>query len=146
MESQKTMIAMSGGVDSSVAAYLTLQAGYTCIGAIAQMCDAALLGDAYSTQSILDARSVADRLGIELQVLDAAAPFKQAVVEPFIACYEQGLTPNPCIECNKHIKFSYLLDKALELGCRSGRIRTPGGIYCTKPLTRARISPIFSRD
>ncbi len=117
MESQKAMIAMSGGVDSSVAAYLTRQAGYTCVGAIARMCDAALLGDGYSTQNIVDAQSVADRLGMDFFVFDAVEPFKKNVVEPFITCYEQGRTPNPCIECNQHIKFSFLLEKALELGC-----------------------------
>ena len=117
MESQKAMIAMSGGVDSSVAAYLARQAGYTCIGAIARMCDSALLGDGYSTQNIADAQNVADRLGMDFFIFDAVEPFKENVVEPFIACYEQGRTPNPCIECNRHIKFSFLLEKALELGC-----------------------------
>ena len=117
MESQKALIAMSGGVDSSVAAYLARQAGYTCIGAIARMCDSALLGDKYSTQNIADAQNVADRLGMDFFIFDAVEPFKENVVEPFIACYEQGRTPNPCIECNRHIKFSFLLEKALELGC-----------------------------
>ena len=117
MKSQKAMIAMSGGVDSSVAAYLTRQAGYACVGAIARMCDAALLGDGYNTQNIADAQSVADRLGMDFFVFDAVEPFKKNVVVPFIACYEQGRTPNPCIECNRHIKFSFLLEKALELGC-----------------------------
>lgn len=113
----RAMIAMSGGVDSSVAAYLTQQDGLTCIGATAQMCGPDVLGNAYSEQSIIDAKAVANRLGMDFHVLDATETFRQNVVEEFIHCYEAGLTPNPCIQCNKHIKFSYLLDKALELGC-----------------------------
>ena len=111
------MIAMSGGVDSSVAAYLSLQDGLDCIGATAQMCGADVLGDAYSQQGILDAKAVATRLGMDFHILDATEAFRRDVVVDFIRCYEEGLTPNPCIQCNKHIKFSYLLDKALELGC-----------------------------
>ena len=113
----KAMIAMSGGVDSSVAAYLTQRDGHSCIGATAQMCGPDILGDAYSGQSIIDAKAVADRLGMDFHILDATEAFRQNVVNDFIHCYECGLTPNPCIQCNKHIKFSYLLDKALELGC-----------------------------
>ncbi len=113
----KVLIAMSGGVDSSVAAYLAQKDGLTCIGGTAQMCDSAILADAFSLQSIEDARSVAERLGLEFYVFDAVDAFKSAVVNDFISCYEQGLTPNPCVVCNRHIKFSYLLDKALALGC-----------------------------
>jgi len=113
----KAMIAMSGGVDSSVAAYLAQKEGLHCIGATAQMCDKALLGDCFSTQNIVDAQAVADRLGMDFYTFDAVDAFKSAVVNDFIESYEQGQTPNPCVQCNRHIKFSYLLDKALELGC-----------------------------
>lgn len=113
----KAMIAMSGGVDSSVAAYLMQKEGYTCIGATAQMCDQQLLGDAFTSQGAEDARAIATRLGMEFFVFDAVDVFKSTVVGDFISCYEKGLTPNPCVVCNRHIKFSYLLDKALELGC-----------------------------
>lgn len=117
MEHKNALIAMSGGVDSSVAAYLTQLDGLRCAGAIARMCDKDLLGDNYSEQNIADAKSVTARLGMELHVFDAVDVFKSAVVNDFISCYEQGLTPNPCVVCNRHIKFSFLLDKALELGC-----------------------------
>lgn len=117
MEPKKALIAMSGGVDSSVAAYLTQQNGFHCIGATAQMCDRALLENAFSEQNIVDAQAVAARLHIDFYTFDAVDAFKNAVVSDFISCYEQGLTPNPCIQCNRHIKFSYLLDKALELNC-----------------------------
>lgn len=111
------MIAMSGGVDSSVAAFLSQRDGLDCIGATAQMCGQDVLGDAYSQQSIMDANAVATRLGMDFHIIDATDIFRKDVIEDFICSYENGLTPNPCIQCNKHIKFSYLLDKALELGC-----------------------------
>ena len=114
---EKALIAMSGGVDSSVAAYLTQAQGVSCIGAIAKLCDQSILSDAFSEQSILDAKAVANRLGMDFYVIDGVDAFKHNVISHFISCYEQGLTPNPCVQCNKHIKFSFLLDKALELGC-----------------------------
>jgi len=117
MAQEKALIAMSGGVDSSVAAYLAQQAGYQCVGAISQMCDRQLLGDAFSQQNIQDAKQVAERLGMDFYVFDGVEVFKQHVVNDFIASYEQGLTPNPCIQCNRHVKFSFLLEKALAMGC-----------------------------
>lgn len=117
MELKKALIAMSGGVDSSVAAYLMKKEGFSCTGAIARLCDRSLLGDAYREDNIADARAVAERLEIPFHVIDGAEAFKTWVVQDFIRCYEQGLTPNPCICCNKHIKFSFLLQKAMELGC-----------------------------
>lgn len=113
----KAMIALSGGVDSSVAAYLTQKDGYDCIGATARMCDSTLTMEDLSGRGIADAEAVARHLGMDFYVFDAMDAFKSAVVDDFIACYEKGLTPNPCIQCNRHIKFSYLLDKALALGC-----------------------------
>lgn len=119
MSEKKVCVAMSGGVDSSVAAFLMLQEGFQCVGVTAKMCDRSLLGDRYSEQYIDDARHIAANLGMDFFAIDAAEPFKKAVVEDFISCYEAGLTPNPCFVCNRHIKFSFLLDKALEIGCDS---------------------------
>ncbi len=104
----KALVAMSGGVDSSVAAYLTRQAGFLCVGAMMH------LHEILDTQ---DAQAVADRLGMPFHVLDMRQQFRQAVTDDFIACYEAGLTPNPCITCNKALKFGALLDAALDLGC-----------------------------
>ena len=118
MAQEKAMIAMSGGVDSSVAAYLVMQEGFSCIGATAQLCDKALLFGAEPADNAADARSVAQRLGMEFVVLERTAEFKQQVVDYFVATYEQGLTPNPCIRCNQTIKFGDLLDAALAMGCR----------------------------
>lgn len=116
MEQKKALIAMSGGVDSSVAAYLAQQMGLTCIGGTMRMCDTALLG-VEAADPAVDAKTVADRLGMEFHVFNACEDFKKHVVDNFIACYEQGDTPNPCIRCNKTMKFGVLLDNAMELGC-----------------------------
>lgn len=107
---KKALIAMSGGVDSSVAAYLMQQKGFSCGGAIMQ------LWKEVSSGAIADAKAVAERLVMDFHVLDASEKFRQQVVEYFIRSYEEGLTPNPCIQCNRHLKFSFFLDKALELG------------------------------
>ena len=106
------MIAMSGGVDSSVAAYLTQRAGFDCVGATMRLWD-----QTQTAESLRDAQAVADRLGMPFMAMDATAEFRQQVVEAFIRSYESGLTPNPCIVCNKHIKFDVLLQKALDAGC-----------------------------
>ena len=104
------LVAMSGGVDSSVAAFLMQQAGYRCGGAIMELWKENASGAA------ADAKAVADRLGIPFHVLDASASFRQQVVDYFIRSYEEGLTPNPCVQCNRHLKFSYFLEAALSMG------------------------------
>lgn len=109
MPQEKALIAMSGGVDSSVAAYLMQRAGYTCGGAIMQ-----LWGN--QAENIEDARSVAQRLDIPFYVFDNTDAFRNQVVDSFIRCYEEGGTPNPCIACNRHLKFGAFLDQALALG------------------------------
>ena len=116
MDEKKALIAMSGGVDSSVAAFLMQQKGFLCVGATMRMCDDALLGGECPDPSA-DAKAVADRLGIPFHVFDTCQDFKKHVVDDFIASYEQGDTPNPCIRCNKTMKFGVLLEKALALGC-----------------------------
>ena len=114
---KKALIAMSGGVDSSVAGLLTQQQGFECFG-----CTMLLRGDVNaetcgSNQDVVDARSVAERLGMPFHVYDFTADFKAKVIDKFIACYEQGMTPNPCIDCNRYLKFDRLYDCADELGC-----------------------------
>ena len=105
----QAMIAMSGGVDSAVAAYLTLQEGFTCLGATMQLHE--------SFGGTEDAKAVADRLGIPLHILDFQAAFCSLVMDDFVRCYEQGLTPNPCVVCNRKLKFGVLLEAAEALGC-----------------------------
>lgn len=116
MRQKKAMIAMSGGVDSSVAAFLMQKEGFDCCGGTLFLCDEALTG-VFTPSPAQDAQAVADKLNIPFYTFDAREEFKALVAEPFVTAYEQGLTPNPCIFCNRNIKFSLLLEKALALGC-----------------------------
>ena len=115
MEQKKALIAMSGGVDSSAAALLMQQAGYTCVGGTLILCKD--LMQLPAADPAADARAVAEKLNMEFYLWDAQTEFRQAVVDDFVRCYETGLTPNPCVRCNQNLKFSFLLDRALELGC-----------------------------
>ena len=122
MPQTKALVAMSGGVDSSVAAFLTQQAGFDCIGVTMRLydnmpdecCDS---NTCCSLEDVEDARSVARRLGMPFYAFNFKADFREKVIEKFIHCYECGLTPNPCIECNRHLKFDHLLRRGVELGC-----------------------------
>ena len=117
MSNKKALIAMSGGVDSSVAAYLMQQAGFDCVGGTMLLTDCIPGADCHAEENIGRASAVAKRLGIPFHVFSFSREFRQYVMEPFVSCYESGGTPNPCVECNKHLKFRLLLDKAMELGC-----------------------------
>jgi len=111
---KRALIAMSGGVDSAAAAILMQEAGYECIGATMKLI-ANGGGKCCSLEDINDARAAAWKLGIPHYVLNYTQDFTRRVIEPFIASYERGETPNPCIECNRHLKFSLLLRRAREL-------------------------------
>ncbi len=113
MEKKNALIGMSGGVDSSVAAFLTQQAGFSCIGCTMKLHNRSCSGSDDSA----DARSVAHRLGFDHFVMDFQDTFQKNVMDPFVSCYECGQTPNPCILCNKTLKFGAMLEAALELGC-----------------------------
>ena len=122
MENKRALIAMSGGVDSSVAAWLMVQAGYSCIGATMRLFDNAILPEGQestccSLEDVEDARSVAYRLGFPYYVFNFTGDFREKVMDKFVHCYECGATPNPCIDCNRYLKFEHLLRRALELGC-----------------------------
>ena len=106
----KALIAMSGGVDSSVAAWLALQEGFSCMGATMLLHDA-------DTSGAQDAEAVAQRLGMAFHILDYTDTFRKCVMEDFVRSYESGLTPNPCVVCNRYLKFGALLEAARNLGC-----------------------------
>ena len=109
---RSALIAMSGGVDSSAAAYLTLEAGFRCQGATMRL----LRRD--GGQDAADAEAVCRRLGIPFTVLDLAGEFEEAVIGPFVRAYLAGRTPNPCVDCNRRMKFARLLEAADAAGLR----------------------------
>lgn len=118
----KVLVAMSGGVDSSVCARLLLDKGYECIGATMRLYDNSedqkTKGHVCcSLDDVEDARSVAYGLGMSYYVFNFTDDFKDKVIDKFVSSYEKGLTPNPCIDCNKYMKFSKLYDRARILGC-----------------------------
>lgn len=114
MEKKRVLLGMSGGVDSSVAAYLLREQGYEVVGATMKLWTPKSIN---GNLAITDARKMADKLGIEHHVLDFEEKFKNTVVKHFIDGYYEGITPNPCVFCNKHIKFDIMFDKAEELNC-----------------------------
>ncbi len=116
----RVVVAMSGGVDSSVAAALAKAAGYDVVGITLQLYDHGAAtgrkGSCCAGQDIHDARRVAEHLGISHYVLDYERRFREAVIAPFAESYLAGETPIPCVSCNQNIKFSGLLDTAREIG------------------------------
>ena len=115
------LIAMSGGVDSSVAAYLMKQAGYRCMGATMRLYQNEDLGQCgfhtcCSAKDVEDAADVAFQLDIPFEVINYTDEFRKKVIKKFIATYETGGTPNPCIDCNRYMKFDKMLAFAREHG------------------------------
>lgn len=159
-------VAMSGGVDSSLAAALLVQQGFRVVGLTMRLfCHEEADRDrsCCSLDSIESARQAADRLGIPHYVVDCRRVFRGKVIDYFVSEYRNGRTPNPCVECNRHLKFGFLLDKARSLGCeclatghyarivvRKGRPALARGAdeskdqsYFLWPLTRARLKHVL---
>lgn len=139
----RALIAMSGGVDSSVAAYLMKQRGFDCIGVTMKLFSNEEIGcsrakTCCSLEDVEDARSVAYRLGIPYYVFNFTEDFGRQVIDRFVAAYENGATPNPCIDCNRYLKFERLYRRAAELGCdrvatgHYARIEKQGDRYLLK--------------
>ncbi|NCC42147.1 MAG: tRNA 2-thiouridine(34) synthase MnmA [Clostridia bacterium] len=115
------MIAMSGGVDSSVAALLMKNQGYECIGATMKLFHNEDIGvprehTCCSLDDVEDARSVAFSLGMPYYVFNFSERFEEDVISRFVEAYENGITPNPCIDCNRYLKFEKMYHRAIELG------------------------------
>ena len=118
MKPQRIAVAMSGGVDSSVAAALLVDQGYDVFGLMMRLWSADPDGAnrCCSPQDVANARQVAERLSIMFHELDCQDSFKRVVVDAFIDGYAKGITPNPCIECNRSIRWGLLLDHARQMG------------------------------
>ncbi len=136
----KILIAMSGGVDSSVAAGLLCRDGNECIGATMKLYhneDAGIprAHTCCSLDDVEDARSVCYKLGMPYYVFNFSDDFGEKIIDKFVRSYESGLTPNPCIDCNRYMKFDKLYERAKILGCdhiatgHYARITQENGLY-----------------
>ena len=120
MEKKKVLVGMSGGVDSAAAALLLREAGYEPVGCTLRLYDNEDVGESAegtccSLEAVEEARRACRRLGMEHYTFNFTRPFREYVLDDFAAGYREGRTPNPCVQCNRHIKFSALLRRADEL-------------------------------
>ncbi len=148
MEKKQALIGMSGGVDSSVAAFLMLQQGFSCAGGTMRLHNFGCGGH----DDAMDAKSVAQKLGIPHHIFEFQQDFESSVIQKFVTSYESGLTPNPCIDCNRSLKFGAMLEKALELGftyvvsghyAQIHRDETTGRFLLSKAADRAKDQTYF---
>jgi tRNA-uridine 2-sulfurtransferase len=112
----RVLVAMSGGVDSSVAAGLLVEQGHEVVGATLKLWGGPSDSGCCSVADVEDARAVARRLGVPHHVFNMGELFEESVVSPYVAGHHRGETPNPCIECNRHVKFGALAQRARRLG------------------------------
>lgn len=137
---ERVLVAMSGGVDSSVAAAALREAGHEVVGITLRLWGGESDSGCCSVSDVEDARRVAQQLDIEHHVFNLADEFSQSVVGPYVAEHERGRTPNPCIECNRHLKFDRLLQRTEALGF--DRLATG---HHAQVLTDAGGRPVLSR-
>ena len=141
----RVLVAMSGGVDSSVAAAVLVDEGHEVVGSTLKLWGGAGDSGCCSVGDVEDARAVARRLGVDHHVFNLTDLFEETVVAPYVAAHGRGETPNPCIECNRHVKFGALLDRARRLGFDAlatghhARVEaTPGGHRLLRGADRAK--------
>jgi tRNA-specific 2-thiouridylase len=142
MTSRRVAVALSGGVDSTVAASLLLDAGHDVFAVMLRLFDDKLAGkkSCCSQEAEVRAEKIAGRLGIPFHLIDETDAFESTIIEHFVSSYMQGLTPNPCVECNREMKFGKLLDKAQVLGAdylATGHYARLEKIGCGTVLKRA---------
>ena len=123
MKKTRVVVAMSGGVDSSVAAALLVKQGYDVIGIMLRLWADPSTGSGpenanrcCAPEAVADARAIAKQLGIPFYDIHAEGVFKQRVVDTWVGAYAEAATPNPCFNCNRSIRFGFLMQKALALG------------------------------
>lgn len=114
MENKKVLLGMSGGVDSSVSALLLKEQGYDVIGTTLELYKGS---SCCNIDTYIDAKNVCNKIGIPHFTFECKEEFKKHVIDDFIDCYSKCKTPNPCIECNKYMKFGIMWEKAKDLGC-----------------------------
>ena len=112
----RILVAMSGGVDSSVAAALLVDGGHEVVGATMKLWGGTGDSGCCSVADVTDARRVCDRLGIDHHVFNFTEAFNEMVVDPYVEAHRRGETPNPCVECNRHLKFDAFIARAKRLG------------------------------